>query len=119
MAEAIVCDKNELIDIYPCFQCLNKSELMAVLVYVLASLNGKDVSTDLPTMMEDAACIGCLDDKKMLEAIVGILASAVVSRDTTMDEIRADVACLLCVDPKMIKAMIVKELCTYWTGLPA
>lgn len=115
--EVDLCTKEGLVETYPCLQCLNNSELWAVLVMILATINNKDVSTDLNEMMEDAACIACLTDKQLFEGLVKVIGFGVINPETPMDEIRADVKCLLCVDPKMIKAMALKEFCT-WMQAP-
>lgn len=114
---AAVYTKDEILNLYPCLQCLNKSELLAVLVYVLATLNGKDVTTDLSTMMDDSACYNCLTEKQMLEGLIASLATNVIPAETTVTQMREYVKCLTCVDPNRIRALLLNEWTTYTATL--
>lgn len=109
------CTPDKIIDITPCFQCLTQTELLAVIVLCLAELDGYDLSKDLNTLMEDAACMKCLTDKQMLEGVTAVLANTAIRDGRTMDQIKEDIKCLLCTDPKTLKATIVYLWCKYWT----
>lgn len=117
MATAAGCTPDELLDIVPCLQCLTSSELKAVLVLALATLNNYDLSTDLNTLMEDSACNVCMTDKQMLEAITAKISIYAGLRGYTINELRDDIKCLICTDPRRINALLVYLTCKYFVSL--
>lgn len=105
------CTPNALLDNFPCFQCLSEKELLAVLVLALATGNGNDLSTDLDALMQNSACNACMTDKQMLEAVTALFANYYLTEGFTIADIRDDIKCLLCVDPKRLKAMLTYLIC--------
>ena len=110
---AAVYTKDELMALYPCFSCLSDTELMAVLIYVLSELNGKDIATDLPEMMDDSACYNCLVEKQMFQGMLAALAVKVLPDGVTVNQLRNITKCLNCVDPNRMRALALNEWTTY------
>ena len=105
------CTPNTLLNIYPCMECLTEKELFAVIVYILAYKAGYDLSEDLNDLMSDSACQSCMTDKQMMEAVASMLAYWAGLQSTSMSEIRADVKCLLCAEPRKVKGLLVYLIC--------
>lgn len=107
------CTIADLADLYPCLACLSETELTAVLTQSLAVATGYDLSgSDLTTLLEDSACIACMSKSQMLRALVGLV-GGFADRSMTVDEIRDDVKCLVCVDPGRVRALLLYLVCVY------
>lgn len=107
------CTVTDLVDAFPCLNCLSKTELIAVLAQSLALLDSKDLSgSDLTTLLNDSACIGCLSETQMLRAVVSVIGKW-ANRSMTVSAIRDDVKCLVCVDPGRVRALVVYLICVY------
>lgn len=112
---AVVYTKDTVMALTPCLQCLDKPTLLLVLLYILATMNNKDMTTELDTMMEESACYTCLTDKQLLEAMIAILADNQLE-SVNVQDIRDSLSCAQCADPQRIKAMLLHEWATYWQG---
>lgn len=105
------CTPNTLMNIYPCMECLTEKELLAVIVYILTVKGNYDLSEDLDQLMIDSACQACLTDKQMLQVITAMLAYWAGLQNSSMSDIRADVKCLLCAEPRKVKGLLVYLIC--------
>lgn len=105
------CTPSANLSTYKCLACLSTTELLMLLVVILADAGGTyTLPDDLSTLMQDAACWGCLSDKQLLQASVSALAQD-IEADATLDEIRAKIACLKCANPGQIKSAIAMLIC--------
>lgn len=113
---ALVCDKDELAAAYPCAACLSEHDLLAVIALALCKINAGDpnAACDPATLLANAACLTCLSNKQILEAIVKIIVNWAYNNGYMLPDtdLRADIACLHCLTPKQILAIILDELCT-------
>jgi len=89
---------------------------LKLLVVILADKSGSSYTLpgDTASLLEDSACWKCLTDKQILQAIISALAEDIES-DSTVEEIRAKIQCLLCADPKTVKAAIGYLVCSNFT----
>lgn len=111
---SVVCTKEGFVSENPCLSCLTKTELIAVIVAALAQLNGYNLTTGVNTLMDDASCVKCLNEKQLLQAIATVAVEKGMTPGTTIDQIRTKIKCLLCTDPKTLKSMVPYLLCKYW-----
>jgi hypothetical protein len=97
---------------YKCLACLSVDELLKFWVIVLADVDGSGYTLpdDLPQLMEDASCWACLSDKQLLQATVSANAQD-VEGESTVQAIRDKAKCLLCANPKQIKAILAMLIC--------
>ena len=107
-----VCTPSANLSIYSCLSCLSKDELLKLLVVILADVaeSGYTLPADTPQLLQDSACLTCLDDKKLLQYTVSALAQDVES-GSTVAEIRDKIKCLLCANPRQIKAALAHLIC--------
>lgn len=112
-AEQITCHPSDLLATYACLKCLSKLELMQLLVVIFADISGEyDLPEDTSTLLADSACFTCLSDTQLLQAIVSMFAQiAYYGTDTTVDDVRYKIKCLLCANPAQIKGTLTKLLC--------
>ena len=110
---AVTCTPADLLDTYPCLACLSESQLKAILVIALADNAGETVAE----VLENSACYSCLSKKQMLQAVVAILGDTYLTRDTTVEQLRARIKCLLCAPPDKVDAALVYLLCDYFTAV--
>lgn len=115
MATVIDCTTS---GISPCALCVSDSEMKAALAYITWVLNnGSQTGFHIGTVMSNAACLACESDKEMLAHILGILASSVIKLGYANDvpTLLKNSACLECSPPRMVRAIILKQLCDYMT----
>lgn len=113
----ITCTPESLLGENPCNNCYSDTILIAGLAALLCSINkelGENSSCDPEDAMEDASCFKCMSDHQMLVAIVNTFADYAISLGVTnAGEVIQNATCLSCADPKMNKAIVVKQLCTF------
>ena len=85
--------------------------MLAALVGVLALASGGTAAT----AMEDAACLTCLSDKQILQAIVTKVGNDVLGERYTVQDVIDAFHCLVCATPKQLKAALIQQLCGYFT----
>lgn len=109
---ALVCTPTKRLSTYKCLSCLSVSELLALLVIIEAdnTRSGYTLPGDGAKLMQDAACWTCLTDKQLLQSIVSARAEFIEST-TTVQDIRNKIKCLLCGNPKQIKAALAMLTC--------
>lgn len=97
---------------YKCLSCLSIDELLKLWVVILADSDrsGYSLPTDLPQLLEDAACWTCLSDKQLLQAAISANAQD-IEDGATLQEIREKIKCLLCANPKQVKAALAMLVC--------
>lgn len=110
---SITCHPSDLLATYACLKCLSKLELEQLLVVILADITGAyTLPEETSDLLADSACFTCLSDTQLLQAIVSMFAQvAYYGTDTTVDEIRDKIKCLLCANPAQVKAALTKLLC--------
>lgn len=112
-ADTLVCTPDGLLKVYPCLSCLSEAELKQVLLMTLAEILGTyDLPEDTGQLFEDSACYECLSDKQLLQVIVSMFAQAANWEGQDMDDIRDKIKCMLCANPKQVKAALAYLLCT-------
>jgi hypothetical protein len=112
--DTLSCDKN-VIKTVPCLACMSKTELMAVLVWMLAVNNGYSLPADTNTILKKSACMACLTEHQLLEAFITILGFELLQNETgasSISDVRKQIKCLLCANPQQLKAAIVFLACT-------
>lgn len=102
------------LDHAPCLECASESELMMILLWLFAYLNGQQ--GDLPALLETTKCWDCssLSDKKLLQAVIaGIATSRSLDASTLLD----DVKCMPCARPGQIKGALAYSIIKYFNTL--
>lgn len=86
--------KSTLAEFFGCLNCLSKSELWNLLVWILGTYEAFDLSNDgnLDALLSDNACYDCMDDRQKLQATIVILGNELLegSEDTWRAEYMAD-----------------------------
>lgn len=106
----IVCDKS-ISTVFPCLQCLNESELIALLVLMMSEESGYTLPQDTNKLLNDSACLTCLSDKQLLQSLVALAANDMLDQDTTANQLREKMKCLVCASRKQLYAAIVYLIC--------
>lgn len=105
------CSLNTLTASSKCFNCLSATEKLALkdwlMAQALAAMGGTDL-TNANDLIDAAKCFAC-EPKFVLEsmdvAVAKYLAEQAGARvDLTISELRAQIKCLVCTDPKTLKA---------------
>lgn len=112
---AITCTPSELLKKYSCLQCLSQKELIALLAIILST--GTAYENDVPRLLRASACFGCLTDKQMLQGFTALLADTVLPASVTVTQLREKIKCLLCADPKTVRAAVLYLICQNTTPL--
>jgi len=104
---AVSTNVNDRLETFKCLSCLSESDLLKVMLVVLAdaSTSGYTLPGDTAQLLEDSACWACLSDKQLLQAQVSALAED-IETGTTLEEFRNKIKCLLCAQPKQIRAAV-------------
>lgn len=112
---AITCTPNDLLAYEGCTSCLSDSDLMAVLALLLYHvINGSRATVDPKTLQEDSNCFECLSDHQMLTVLVNIFYQFAVEESyIAVGDLRTEAACLACLPPKQIKAILLSLVCGY------
>jgi hypothetical protein len=108
------CNKN-IVKTVPCLACMSKTELMAVMVWMLATNNGLTLPADTNKILKDSACMACLTEHQLWEAFLVILGFELFQNETgatSISDVRKQIKCLLCANPQQLKAAIVYLSCT-------
>lgn len=110
----ITCTPTDLLHDFACLKCLSKLELEQLLLVILCDLTGSyDLPDDTHELLDDTACWTCISDTQRLQAIVSMFAQLTYAgTDTTVDDIRDKIKCLLCANPAQIKGAIAALLCS-------
>lgn len=112
------CTPQTLKESYHCIQCASESEVLMVILWALAKLEGTyTLPEDLPTLLEDTACWNCVSDSDLLRSIAILLAQKASRSDLDITDFWDEVKCLPCADPKALRAAIVPLLCQYLASL--
>lgn len=109
---AIECTPSALLDKYSCLQCLSDDQLLAIIALAMAQAS-QTYANDVAALLADSACYTCLSEKQMLQAATAIIGNMGFP-DESISEIREKIKCLLCADPRQIKAAILFLLCNYF-----
>jgi len=116
----ITCTPDSLLANFPCGACLSKKQLLAVIVLLSCKLNGEGRETDCSakTLLENAKCFVCMSDHQMLEALASIMFQLAVKLEEieSEEQIRREIACLYCLTPKQLYAIILKQFCDEYGG---
>lgn len=120
------CTPAQLVDANPCLKCLSDSQLDIALMYVINAWANSYLSltpakvftlpTDLEALLQDAACMTCLDYRQMKQAVISLFAQTFM-QDTPEGALQA-AGCLLCLKPDQVWGIITKRLCDINTALP-
>lgn len=103
-----------------CILCQSDTMILAAMALVTCRLNnGASGDCSPATLMEDAKCFACESDHQMLAALLAILAQFAITSGaiTGITDLLNDAKCFACADPKMIRAIILKETCDYINGI--
>lgn len=111
------CTVGELQELAPCVKCLSKKELLALLVVILAVFSNYDLPDDMNQLLEDSSCFACQSDRERFNGFMSKLVD-VYREDFTVEEIREEIKCLVCVDETRIKSALALLLCNFF-NLPA
>lgn len=111
------CTPAGLLDPEPCGLCLSDTQLMAVIGVLLCAINKElgEVSACTPeAMMEKAKCFKCESNHQMLDSLVAIIGNyaEAVGVTGTPGELIESASCMMCSEPKMLKAIALSQLCT-------
>lgn len=104
----------------PCFECLSKTQLKMVLLYVWAYIEGYTLPDDLNQMLTDAACnINCINSEKdQLIQELECIASRVLAEGPDVPNIQDAMKCVLCLKPGQIDGLLTYLKCKFWTQGP-
>ncbi len=114
MATTITCTPSDLQN--GCVLCQSDTMILAALALVMCRLNNGAQGDCTPeTLMADAKCFACESDHQLLAALLTILAKFAVESGSvqSISALLNDAKCLACADPRMVRAIIVKETCDY------
>lgn len=113
---ALTCTPDILANAYPCLKCVPESELLAALVAILCLINGGTCDAD--SVQDDASCMKCLNEHEMFEAIVTVLYNYGISTGAITTGTLLELAgCGLCLDEKVLKAALVRQICAFFNSL--
>lgn len=107
------CKITTLLNTTPCLDCLSETELEALLLYIWAYLYSDQ--NDLPGVLADAVD-SPMSKKQALIAEIQVMAQNILS-GTTVAEIAANMKCVPCADPALVRAAILKYKCVYWNAI--
>lgn len=110
---AIACNPAALVNAIPCLKCASETELDMVWLYLWAYFGGYDLSTDLDAIMAKGVPYMALADRQMKEAKVALFAELLGVTDMTLQEIMADLKCLPCASPKLVRAATLSLICDF------
>jgi hypothetical protein len=106
---ALECSPSNLVHTRSCLSCLSQHELLAVIALSLAKASGT-YAENVPALLKDSACYACLSEKELLQASAALV-SNMAYPDNTVPEIVALAKCLVCANPRQLKAAILFMLC--------
>ena len=112
---ALNCDKNDLLAVFPELKNLSVNQLWSLIALIFCKFQGgePDAECDPAVLLEDAACLTCLSEKQMLEAVVALILNWGIDNGFMESDtgLRSDIACMLCLTPRQVKAIVLKLLC--------
>jgi len=115
MAEINCTTPKDNLKVIPCLACLSESELKKLLIVVLAELtNVYTLPGDTGTLLQDAACYGCMSKKQLLQIAVTVWATIAYgsrSEIPSVDTLREKIKCLLCATPGQVDAALAQLTC--------
>jgi len=109
--------------VIPCLACLSESELKKLMIVIMTDTWGRyELPGDTAALLSDSACYTCLSKKQMLQLMVTTWAQIAYGQwneqtdewegfDTTVDEIRAKIKCLLCASPSQTDGILSHLFC--------
>lgn len=105
----------------PCLDCLSKTQLEMVLIYLWAYINGYVLPRDLNLLLTEAACnINCLtSETDQLKQEVSCIAESVLAGGPDVPAIQDAMKCVLCLKPGQINGLLTYLKCRYWTVGPS
>jgi len=108
------CDREWLLESFPCSACLSDKELLAAIVYALGVLTGVDDSNGetLHGSLEETACIACMTQKQMKQSVLQMMVSS-FGPTFTVDELRDKIKCMMCLDDNKLRALGIRNLCRF------
>lgn len=117
MARIQVCTPASLLEAAPCTLCASDTELMAALAVILYELNNG--SAEVSAMLTAAKCFKCDQTKhQQLAEIVNVLGNYLTNAtQITQADVFAKAGCLKCAEPAAIRAIIVQQICVYFSAL--
>lgn len=113
----LTCTPHGLMNTYPCFKCLSISQLTAVIALTAYALNHSGDYT-LANMIDAGKCFACLSDHQKLEAIAASMVGLAIAYGYFDDgeAVTQAAECLTCLDPSVVKGIVVGEECTLING---
>lgn len=102
--------------ISPCALCVSDTKMMATIAYLTWVLNnGGQSGFNIGTVMSGAACLACESDKEMLAQFLNILAQFAIDAGYASDvnTFLKNAACFECAPPNVVRAVILKQFCTF------
>ena len=88
----------------PCVQCFKGNELEALLIVLLAQKAGFTIPDDVGDLVDATACLKCYSDSGLKQNLAAFLWEQNANGETA-DELMAKAKCLICADPKTLKAL--------------
>jgi hypothetical protein len=113
MPEILNCTVPELVEAQPCVKCASRKDLFAVMIYILAEVDGYSIPDDTEALLAEAACFSCLSDREKLNVLVTKLISLVDDEEYEGTEVFDDMKCLLCIDERTMKAILTLLICKF------
>lgn len=108
----ITCVPSETLGAFPCTDCLNDHQKLALLALLLSAIVNTGTPSSATTLATNAACWKCYDDSSLLSIIVNFFAQyAIAEGYLVAGDLRQLAACLDCEDTKTLKAIIAQLLC--------
>jgi hypothetical protein len=88
---------------------------MAVILLAVATENGYTLPGDTNKLLAESSCVTCLADKQMLQALASMFTANMLP-GVPAATVRAQIKCLLCANPRQIKAAILTQICKLKIG---
>lgn len=104
----------------PCLDCIPKTHLKMVLIYIWAYLAGYTLPDDLNQMLDDAACnISCVtSETDQMRQEITCMAEAILAEGPDVPAIQEAMKCVQCLKPGQIDGLLTYLKCKYWTQGP-
>lgn len=117
-SRTLTCTPNVLVNKYPCAKCVPDSELLAAAVAILCLINNGTCDAD--SVQADAACMKCTNDHELLVALVTVLYNyGIYTGAITSGSLWELAGCGICLDPKVLKAALIRQICAFFNTLQA
>lgn len=111
----ITCTPNALLSREPCGECLPEREILAILAIMLCKITNQDANATctVADLADAAKCFTCMSDSDMLRAIAVLVYNYGIDNGylASATGLRQDSACMLCADPKLVRAIILYYIC--------